>query len=236
MVLEAEHAPWTAGVTVFHNEGFIGYFDGGDKIGFSSLDLTNVYQIKVRFASGNNSGGAVEIRAGNGHVLATLNVYNTGGYNSFHEVSLNTNPISGWHDLHIVGKYGEGIFNLDKITLVRSGSSNNNGGSNNSGGSVSGVASCNDSNSVTASNGANVTAGVGKCLKYRHTGGQMRIGVFSGNASIKYDVRNCNGAVTNDVSQQIGAHVAVRTGTGNCDHYIYVKEAPSRFDVQFGSW
>lgn len=242
-MLEAEQAHMSQNINIFWQEGIVGYFDAGDFIGFRGVDLDGVVQIKLRYAAG-QGGGLADVRADNpdGHVLAVINVQHTGSYDSHQEFTFNVNGTTGRRDIFIVGRNGVGIFNIDKITLVKKSISGGNSGSTGGSGSTGNtsrpysVADCNDGNSAPAANGATVSAGAGKCFKYRHTGGQLRIGVFSGNVVPKYDVRNCNNQVVSNVNQQLGNFIPVSTSANNCDHYIFVKEASGGFNIQFSSW
>ena len=182
----------------------------------------------MRYGS-NIGGGVAEIRAGgtSGQLLATINANNTGGYGNYQDFTLNVSGVSGVQDLYLVGKSGGGILNLDKLTLIKSGTSS--GGTS----SASSVAACNDSNSTSVSSSANVAPG--KCYKYNHGSGKLQLGTWNLNGSASYEVKNCNGAVVN-ATQAINTYTSVSTNANHCSHYIYVKSAPSNYTLQVGSW
>lgn len=117
LVLEAEKHHMSQNVVNFEN--MVGYFDANDYIGFRSVDLTGISKATLKYAA--NTSGIAEIRADslNGQLLTTINVNSTGGYNNFQEFTFNVNAMNGVHDLYIVARSGQGIFNLDKITLTR---------------------------------------------------------------------------------------------------------------------
>jgi len=207
----------------------VGYFNAGSHVGFRSVDLTGVSQVVVRY--GTSNAGVAEIRAGgvNGQLLMTINTSNTGGYATYQNFTLNSASISGVHDLYVVGKSGSGIFNLDKLTLVKSGGTSSGGGSS----SASSVAACNDSNSTALGSAVNVAPG--KCYKYNHGSGKLQLGTWNLSGSASYEVMNCNGAVIN-ASQVLNAYTSVSTNANHCNHYIFVKSAPSSYTLQVGSW
>lgn len=103
----------------------VGYFDVGDHVVYSSVPLDGVTKVVLRLASG-LSGGALELRVGsaNGALLASHNVNTVSGWDKYYEVTLNvSNPQTGTKDLFLVGRSGNGIANLDRITLVADGDS-----------------------------------------------------------------------------------------------------------------
>lgn len=120
IVIEAEGSAMASNVTIIANEGILAYFDASDLFGFRAVDLNGARQAVLRFATANN-GGVVEIRTDHagGQLLATINVSSTGGYHNYQNLTVSLNGASGVRDLYFLGRSGVGIFNLDKITLVK---------------------------------------------------------------------------------------------------------------------
>lgn len=95
---------------------------------------------------------------------------------------------------------------------------------------------CSSSNSDAVTNGGTSNVAQGQCLKYNHGNGSIRLGTWSGSGTITYDIKDCNGNIMTGVEQVLNGFSVVDTGTNFCDHYIYVKQAPSSYNLQFGSW
>jgi|GEM_PF-5953504 len=93
---------------------------------------------------------------------------------------------------------------------------------------------CDSSNSTTVNGTVNVQSG--SCLKYQHQSGNLRLGTWSASGQNVYDVKNCNGDIIADVQQVLSGWMAISTATNYCDHYIYVKQAQSPYQLQVGSW
>ena len=233
IVLEGTRANILANVQVVDNNA-IGYFDGGDHFGFRGVDMNGVTQMVLRYGSANNHGDVMEIRADNtnGHLLATVNARNTGDYSNFQDFTININATTGARDLYFVGKSGQGILNLDKVTLVRSGSLNS-GRTPVESSTASGAAACNDGNSTHHS--GSMTVSPGKCYKYSHGSGKLQLGSWSLREAATYEVKNCNGVVTT-ATQALNTYTSLATQANHCDHYIYVKSAPGNYNLQLGSW
>jgi glucose/arabinose dehydrogenase len=97
----------------------VGYIDGGDWLGFASVDLAGRTGFTARVASGND-GGTIEVRSGSamGTLLGSVNVGNTGGFGSFVEVSTPIAAGSGPLFLVFVGTGTGGLFDVDDFALT----------------------------------------------------------------------------------------------------------------------
>ncbi|GIH62676.1 carbohydrate-binding protein [Microbispora siamensis] len=111
----AGHAGAEGGTTV-------GFTDDGDWISFRPYVLSNATKITARVSSG-GPGGRVEVRAGSatGTLLGTLNVANTGGWDTFTDVSANLSGApTGTTTLYLVfrGVTGQGnLLDVDAFTF-----------------------------------------------------------------------------------------------------------------------
>ncbi|MFG1710522.1 carbohydrate-binding protein [Nonomuraea sp. M3C6] len=100
----------------------VGFTDNGDWISFQPYALGNATRITARVSSG-GPGGTIEVRAGSatGTLLGTLTVPNTGGWDTFANVSANlSNAPSGTTTLFLVfkGVTGQGnLLDVDAFTF-----------------------------------------------------------------------------------------------------------------------
>ena len=95
---------------------------------------------------------------------------------------------------------------------------------------------CNSGNSIN-SGGNSINVSQGGCVSYTMKPyGNLQLGSWNAPSGVRYDIRNCNGAIIQNVAQVQNAWVSVATGTNGCTHYIYVKQASNSFTLQFGSW
>ncbi|MEV5891697.1 lectin [Nonomuraea fuscirosea] len=114
-VQPAEHATAEGGRTV-------GFIDDGDWISFQPYHLANATRITARVSSA-GAGGRVEVRAGSatGTLLGTVNVANTGGWDTFTDVSATLSGApAGTTTLYLLfrGTTGQGyLFDMDAFTL-----------------------------------------------------------------------------------------------------------------------
>jgi glucose/arabinose dehydrogenase/type 1 glutamine amidotransferase len=98
----------------------IGYVDPGDWIQFTPINLTGVTGVGYRVSSG-GAGGTIEVRSGavDGPVLQTVQVPNTGGWDTY--ADLPATPITdpgGSKPLFLVFTgTGGGLFDVDAITV-----------------------------------------------------------------------------------------------------------------------
>ncbi|MBP2708528.1 ThuA domain-containing protein [Microbispora sp. RL4-1S] len=92
----------------------IGSIEDGDWWSFSPVNLGNITAIRLRAAS-NTTGGTVEVREGNpetGTVIGTATVPNTGGWQTFTDVTMNlTNPSGNSGPLYFVVRKPSGAAN-----------------------------------------------------------------------------------------------------------------------------
>lgn len=105
----------------------IGFVHSGDWIAYEDIDLTNMNSIQAR-ASSPTSGGNIEVRLDNasGTQIGTIEVDNTGNWNTWEIVQADVTNISGNHDIYFVFTGGDGyLFNLDWLVFSSTLSNNN---------------------------------------------------------------------------------------------------------------
>jgi len=97
----------------------VGYVDGGDWLGYASVDPAGKTGFTARVASG-GSGGTIQIRTGSatGPLLGTVNVGNTGGYGTFADVSTTISAGSGPLFLVLDGTGTGGLYDIDDFALT----------------------------------------------------------------------------------------------------------------------
>ncbi|MDO6423285.1 carbohydrate-binding protein [Saccharophagus degradans] len=100
----------------------VGYFDSGDWVKYNAVNFGNLAKSITLSIAGAYSNGVAELRLGStsGPVIATYSMMPTDGWADFQPRSFNITHTSGVHDLYIVGKSGNGIFNLDYFQLSSS--------------------------------------------------------------------------------------------------------------------
>ncbi len=111
----AVHAPAEGGATA-------GFIENGDWISFTPYNLSNATGFTARVSSA-GSGGTIEVRAGSptGTLLGSVAVTNTGGWETFADVSTAITPGSTGV-LYLVFKGGSGyLFDVDAFTFTTSG-------------------------------------------------------------------------------------------------------------------
>jgi hypothetical protein len=98
----------------------VGFVDGGDWLGFASVNPSGSTGFTARVASG-GPGGTIAVRTGSatGPVLGSVTVPNTGGYGKFVEVSTAISAGSGPLYLVFTGT-GGGLFDVDDFALTAS--------------------------------------------------------------------------------------------------------------------
>ncbi|WP_405150185.1 ThuA domain-containing protein [Sphaerisporangium sp. NBC_01403] len=125
--VEAESYSGVSGATPFDKAGAhggktLGFIDPGDWSSYAGVDLTGVTRIRARVVSG-GPGGAIQVRTGSatGPVLGTVNVPNTGGWETFADVQADLTGVpSGVQTLFLTYTgTGTGLFDLDDFTLVK---------------------------------------------------------------------------------------------------------------------
>ncbi|MFC0504039.1 ThuA domain-containing protein [Micromonospora costi] len=100
----------------------LGYVEPGDWAAYNGLDLTNATSFRARIVSG-GPGGTIQVRTGSptGTVLGSVAVPNTGGWNTFADVTTTLSGVpSGTQNLYLTfAGSGSGLFDVDDFTLVR---------------------------------------------------------------------------------------------------------------------
>ena len=101
-----------------HGGARVGYIDGGDWLGFSSVNVSGRSGFTARVASG-GTGGTIQVRTGSasGPLLGSVDVPNTGGYGTFVDVSAPIGAGSGPVFLVFVGTGTGGLFDVDDFAL-----------------------------------------------------------------------------------------------------------------------
>ncbi|MDP9861487.1 MULTISPECIES: ThuA domain-containing protein [Streptosporangium] len=125
--IEAESYSAVSGASPFSKTGAhggrtLGYIDPGDWSSYAGVDLTGVTGFRARVVSG-GPGGTIQVRTGSatGPILGTVNVPNTGGWETFADVQTGLTGVpSGAQTLYLTyAGTGAGLFDLDDFTLVR---------------------------------------------------------------------------------------------------------------------
>ncbi|MEU5567769.1 ThuA domain-containing protein [Micromonospora musae] len=102
----------------------LGYVEPGDWAAYNGLDLTGVTSFRSRVVSG-GPGGTIQVRTGSntGPVLGSVAVPNTGGWNTFADVTTTLSGVpSGAQNLYLTFTgSGGGLFDVDDFTLVKGG-------------------------------------------------------------------------------------------------------------------
>ncbi|GIG66691.1 type 1 glutamine amidotransferase [Phytomonospora endophytica] len=126
VTVQAENWSAASGVQTYphtpaHNGMVLGYVDPGDWAAYNGVDLTGVNRVRLRVASpGATAGGGVQVRIGSptGTLLGTATVGNTGGWESYQDVTANLSGVpAGVQNLYLV--FTGGTFDVDDLTLVR---------------------------------------------------------------------------------------------------------------------
>ncbi|MFC7584898.1 carbohydrate-binding protein [Nonomuraea antimicrobica] len=125
---QAEHFGAQQGIQIANHGGAeggatVGFTDNGDWISFEPYALAGATRLAARVSSG-GPGGTIEVRAGSatGTLLGTLAVANTGGWDTFTDVSAGlSNVPAGTTKLFLVfkGVSGQGnLFDVDAFTFT----------------------------------------------------------------------------------------------------------------------
>ncbi|MER7892405.1 ThuA domain-containing protein [Micromonospora sp. NPDC094482] len=100
----------------------LGYVEPGDWAAYNGVDLTGVTSFRSRIVSG-GPGGTIQVRTGSttGPVLGSVAVPNTGGWNTFADVTTTLSGVpSGAQNLYLTFTgSGSGLFDVDDFTLVK---------------------------------------------------------------------------------------------------------------------
>ncbi|MFC4590023.1 ThuA domain-containing protein [Sphaerisporangium corydalis] len=125
--VEAESYTTASGASPFDKPGAhggrtLGFIDPGDWSSYAGTDLTGVTALRARVVSG-GAGGAIQVRTGSatGTVLGTVNVPNTGSWETYADVqgSLTGVPTGAQTLFLTYTGTGTGLFDLDDFTLVK---------------------------------------------------------------------------------------------------------------------
>jgi len=116
--IEAENFNEMIGVSIKKNT-YVGSFDSGDHFVFKNVDFGEVSQSLEINVAGTNENTVAEFRLDSidGPLIASFTMSATSGWKDFEKRRFDLATTSGIHDLYIIGKSGEGIFNLDNFTL-----------------------------------------------------------------------------------------------------------------------
>jgi hypothetical protein len=111
-----------AGVGVCTENGgtSVGYFDAGDYMAFSNMNLDGATGMDLRIA-GEVAGGVMQVRADScgGTLLGSYTMQATGGWATWADRSMSfSGSASGTHTLYLCGVSGSGILNIDHFKLT----------------------------------------------------------------------------------------------------------------------
>ncbi|NBI27767.1 carbohydrate-binding protein [Chengkuizengella marina] len=98
----------------------VGWTDDGDYISFSNVDFNaGKSSIDVRVAT-QSEGGTIELRLDSitGSLIGTVNISNTGGWQSWVTSTASITNTTGTHDLYLVFKGGSDIGNVNWLELI----------------------------------------------------------------------------------------------------------------------
>ncbi|MFI7607903.1 ThuA domain-containing protein [Micromonospora sp. NPDC049366] len=127
VTVQAEAFSSTNGTSVVGKTGAnggqtIGYIDPGDWAAYNGVNVGGTTSFRARIVSG-GPGGTIQVRTGSptGTVLGSVAVPNTGGWNTFADVTTNlSNVPSGTQNLYLTFTgSGTGLFDVDDFTLVK---------------------------------------------------------------------------------------------------------------------
>ncbi len=134
--VQAESFGSASGVQAFAKPGAengqtLGFVDPGDWAAYPGVDLSGVTAISARVVSG-GPGGTATVRTGSvdGPVLGSVAVPNTGGWNTFSEVSAALSAVPAGPQtvyLTFTGS-GGGLFDVDSFTFTTTGGGSGGGG------------------------------------------------------------------------------------------------------------
>ncbi|QLE01270.1 carbohydrate-binding protein [Galbibacter sp. BG1] len=111
----------------------VGYTDTNDYLLYENTDFgSGARSVEARVASNSTFTGSIEFRVGSttGNLLGTLDIGNTGGWQSWTTKNININLTTGVKNLYLVFKGGNGIGNLNWIKFSTSSISTGGGGGN----------------------------------------------------------------------------------------------------------
>jgi hypothetical protein len=127
--VQAESFGSASGVEAFPKSGAedgqtLGYVDPGDWAAYPGVDLTGVTGLSARVVSG-GPGGVLQVRTGSvdGPALGSVAVPNTGGWDTFAEVTAPlSGALAGERTVYLTfGGSGSGLFDVDSVTFTTGG-------------------------------------------------------------------------------------------------------------------
>ena len=207
----------------------VGWTDAGDWTNYSvNVSAAGRYKVSYRVAAAQNSGMLQLEAAGGFPAYGTLSTPVTGGWQTWQTISHEVDLPAGDQDLAV--SIVSGGWNLNWIKVEAAGNT-----SSSSSSSSSSASGCNNANATPIS-GNTITVSEGQCIRYEHTWGSLQLGSWSASADTRYDITNCNGQIIADVAQVQNGFSSVNTSANHCTLYIHVKQAPSSYNLQLGSW
>lgn len=114
VTIQAESGTQT-GTQLENGNTTVGFFDAGDHMAFSNVNMNSVTSLDLRVA-GLNSGGTMEVRLGSptGSVLGSYTMTSTGGWATWATRNMAlTTTATGNQTLYLRGASGGGILNID---------------------------------------------------------------------------------------------------------------------------
>jgi GH35 family endo-1,4-beta-xylanase len=122
LVLEAEDYDVAEGVET--GGDVVSYVDGGDFIGFESVEFRVEYTaVRIRYGKGSpgTSLARIVLLGPDGHEAARLPLQSTGGWNTFAESTTEWRELDGTYDVYVVFEGGSGVGNVDAIAFFSPG-------------------------------------------------------------------------------------------------------------------
>jgi type 1 glutamine amidotransferase len=129
VTVQAESFSSVSGAEAFTKPGAnngqtLGYIDPGDWAGYTGVNVGGATSVRARVVSG-GPGGQLQVRTGSatGPVLGTVNVPNTGDWNTYADVtgSLSGVPAGPATVFLTFTGTGTGLFDVDDVTFVKTG-------------------------------------------------------------------------------------------------------------------
>lgn len=220
----------------------VGWIESGDTMTYAiDVPTAGIYAVNYRLASLDNGAYFHLESASSGTVLDVVQSSATGGWQNWTTVQSEVDLPAGEQQVTLRAT-GDG-WNINWFEVVErnasssssSRSSSSSQSSSSSSSSAPDGSACNADNAINGG-GSTVTVSQGQCVSYQHGSGQLRLGSWNVSEGTLYDITNCNGQTMTDVAQVVNGFTAVSTGANHCTHYIYVKQAPSSYTLQLGSW
>lgn len=119
-VIEAETTDAVRSVVV--RDGVVGYFDDGDWVLYKNVNFGTVGASSFDTRMSTVLGGhdiEIHLDSVSGTLAGVLHTTSTGGWGVNLEESVAVSPITGIHDVYLVGRGGEGIANIDWFKFIQ---------------------------------------------------------------------------------------------------------------------